>query len=104
MYYVYRGTNTPTETTRYESVYVDDFTCYVVDRVEADTKPPDFVWVVALAAPPGQLNSFPVILSERSIVVGVESRTFCENKNKKIAQRKSACVTIYGVLFVVAWI
>lgn len=28
------------------------FTCYVVNRVEANPKPPNFVWVIALDTPP----------------------------------------------------
>lgn len=54
------------------------FTCDVVDGVEADSKPPDFVWVFELAASSRLLNSFPVFVSKRSIVVGVQSRTFAK--------------------------
>lgn len=46
-------------------------TCGVVDGVKADSKPPDFVWVVAFDTPPCHLNPFPVIISESSIVVGI---------------------------------
>lgn len=59
---------------RYLDVF-ETFTCYVVNRVEANPEPPDFVGVVAFEAPSCQLNSLPVLLSERSIVVDVESRT-----------------------------
>ena len=64
------------------------FTCYVVNRVEADSKPPDFVGVIAFDTPPCHLNSVPVIISERRIVVGVESRTFA--KTKEVVQKKIA--------------
>jgi len=60
----------------------------VVNRVEADSKPPNFVWVIALDTPPNPLNSIPVILSERCIVVGVESRTFAKTKTKELLGSK----------------
>lgn len=52
------------------------FTCYVVNRVESDSKPPDFVRVVTFETPSCQLNSLPVLFSERRIVIDVESGTY----------------------------
>lgn len=85
-------------------VNVHSFTCYVVNRVEADSKPPDFVWIIALDTPPCQLNPFPVVISECCIVVGVESRTFA--KRKKISQRTSDiyqrdCITMLSYQVIV---
>lgn len=57
---------------------IHGFTCCVVNRVEADSKSPDFVWVIAFDAPSCTLNPCPVVISERCVVVGIESRTFAK--------------------------
>jgi hypothetical protein len=51
------------------------FTCYVVDRVESDPKPANFIWVVAFDAPAGGLDPLPVLCCELCIVEGIQSRT-----------------------------
>lgn len=57
------------------------FTCYVVNGVEADPKPPDFVRVVAFETPSCQLNALPVLFSEGRIVIDVESGTYARTRS-----------------------
>lgn len=47
----------------------------MVNRVEADPKPPDLVGVIAFETPSCQLNSLPVLFGKRGIVIDIKSGT-----------------------------
>lgn len=53
----------------------------MVNRVEADPKPPDFVRVVSFETPSCQLNSLPVFFGKRCIVIDIESGTYARTRS-----------------------
>lgn len=78
------------------------FTSYVINRVETDSKSPNFVWVVDLATSSRLLNSVPVFISKNCIVVGVESRT-CGGGKKNCNIQQVLCLYALCVITVTAY-
>lgn len=64
--------------------YRINFTCDVINRVEANSKSSDFVWVIDLATSSCLLNSFPVVISKHCIVVGIKSRAYAKKNEIRV--------------------